>query len=109
MKLAAPADLQATPASASASVTWTAPRNGGNPITMYIVTPYAGHRRLKPTFTSATSAAIIGLRNGTSYRFTIAARNALGTGPTSRLTNVVRPSASLLPATLLYGLWCTPL
>jgi hypothetical protein len=106
---AAPADIQASPASASATLTWAAPPNGGKPITMYIVTPYAGHHRLKPTYVSNTSAAIVGLKNGTRYRFRVTARNTLGRGPTSRLTNAVVPSANLLPATLFTALWCAPL
>jgi hypothetical protein len=106
---AAPASLVAIPASGSAMVTWKAPPNGGSPITAYTVTPYTGSRRLKPTTVSSTSAAILGLRNGTTYRFTVLARNALGIGPTSSPTNAVRASAMLLPATLLSTLWwCTP-
>ncbi len=105
---AAPAPAVAIAASGSAMVTWKAPPNGGSPITAYTVTPYAGSRRLKPTTVSATVAAIVGLRNGTRYRFTVSARNAIGRGPTSWPTNAVRPLATLLPATLLSALWCTP-
>jgi hypothetical protein len=36
----APARLRATPANGGAIVTWTAPPNGGSPITTYTVTPY---------------------------------------------------------------------
>jgi hypothetical protein len=101
---AAPANLVATAANRSATVAWTAPPNGGNPITTYIVTPSAGSRRLKPTIVSGTTTAIGGLRNGTSYHFTVAARNALGTGPTSSLTNAIKPSTAFPSA-----FWCTPL
>ncbi len=106
---AAPADVVASPADRSATVTWKAPANGGSPITTYTVTPYAGSRRLRPTTVSGTSAAIVGLTNGASYRFRVAARNALGRGPTSSPTNRVKPTATLLPAALLTALWCTPL
>jgi hypothetical protein len=99
----APARLLATPANGGAVLSWTAPANGGSPITTYIVTPYAGARRMPSTIVSGTTAAISGLRNGVSYRFTVRARNALGRGPTSRLTEVVKPSPLLLWAT-----WCTP-
>ena len=42
---------------------------------------------------SATSVTVTGLRNGTAYRFTVAAANALGGGPPSA------PSPQLTPAT----------
>ena len=100
---AAPADLLATPANGGAALTWAAPPNGGSPITSYVVTPYAGSRRLASTTVSGTTAAIAGLRNGVSYRFTVVARNALGAGLTSRATRAVRPSPLLLWAS-----WCTP-
>jgi hypothetical protein len=100
---AAPAHLLASAANGSATVTWTAPPNDGSQITTYTVTPYAGSRRLKPTIVSGTSAAIGGLHNGVRYRFTVAARNSLGAGPTSPPTNTIRPSSALFPA-----LWCSP-
>ncbi len=100
---AAPAHVLASAANGSATVTWTAPPNDGSPITTYTVTPYAGSRRLKPRTVSGTSAAIGGLQNGTRYRFTVAARNALGRGPISSVTNAIKPSTALLSA-----LWCTP-
>ena len=101
---AAPADLHAIAGNGSATVSWKAPSNDGSPITTYTVTSYAGSRRLKPTIVSDTSAAIGGLTNGVRYRFTVAARNALGAGPTSSRTNAVKPAANLLPA-----FWCSPL
>ena len=101
---AAPANLLATPANGSATVAWTAPPNGGSQIVSYKVTPYAGSRRLKSTNVSGASAVIGGLRNGIRYRFRVAARNMLGTGPTSSFTNTVKPSKRLLSA-----FWCTPL
>jgi hypothetical protein len=106
---AAPAHVLAFAAAGSATVTWTAPPNGGSQITSYTVTPYAGRRRLKSTTVSGTNAAIIGLTNGRRYRFRVAASNVLGKGPTSSLTKAVEPTATLLPATLLSALWCAPL
>ncbi|MFI5005552.1 MAG: fibronectin type III domain-containing protein, partial [Solirubrobacterales bacterium] len=101
---AAPALLVATPASRSATVTWKAPPNGGSPITTYTVTPYAGSRRLQSITVSGTGAVVGGLKNGVGYRFKVAARNALGRGPTSAFTNAIKPSAALaLP------FWCTPM
>jgi hypothetical protein len=101
---AAPAHLLAVAANGSAAVSWTAPPNGGSPITTYTVTPYAGSHRLAPTTVSGTSAAIGGLRNGVRYRFTVLAHNALGRGPTSSPTNAVKPTrTALFPA-----FWCSP-
>ncbi|NUR94697.1 MAG: DUF1929 domain-containing protein, partial [Kribbellaceae bacterium] len=39
---AAPAGVTAIPGNASATVSWTAPKNTGSPITSYTVTPYVG-------------------------------------------------------------------
>jgi hypothetical protein len=100
---AAPANLIALPANGSATLTWTAPPNRGSEITAYTVTPYIGSHRLRAKTFSGTTAAIGGLRNGVSYRFTVAARNALGRGPASARTYAIRPSKTLISA-----LWCTP-
>jgi hypothetical protein len=101
--LAAPARLVATPANGGAIVTWTAPHNGGSPITTYTVTPYLGRHALPSTTVSGTSAAIGGLKNGVSYRFRVVAHNRLGAGPKSRLTRKIKPSRSTM-----WAFWCTP-
>ncbi len=101
---AAPALLVATPGNRSATVTWRAPPNGGSPITTYTVKTYRGSRWLRTSTASGTSVLVGGLRDGVRYRFTVAARNALGTGPTSAFTNTTRPSASLV-----WAFWCTAL
>ncbi len=101
--LAAPARLVATPANGGAIVTWTAPRNGGSPITTYTVTPYHGRHELPSTTVSGTSAAIGSLKNGVSYRFRVVTHNRLGAGPKSRLTRAIRPSRSAM-----WAFWCTP-
>jgi Domain of unknown function (DUF1929)/Fibronectin type III domain len=106
---AAPAHVQVIPADEGALVSWKAPRNGGSQIITYTVTPYWRGHRLRSTTVSGTSAAILGLRNGRSYSFRVAARNALGRGPASAPTVAVRPSVTLLPAALVAALsWCGP-
>ena len=42
---AAPTGVSATAGNASAQVSWTAPSNGGSPITSYVVTPFIGSTR----------------------------------------------------------------
>ena len=86
---------------ASATVTWTAPANGGSPITSYVVTPYlAGVAQTATTVTGtppAPAATLTGLINGQSYTFTVTAANAVGTSPPSAPSGAVTPSAATVP------------
>jgi phospholipase C len=77
---------------ASVIVHWQAPiSDGGSPVTGYLVTPYTGGIALPAQLRGATVTAesVTGLTNGQSYRFTVAAINAVGTGPPSPLSNTV--------------------
>ena len=90
---AAPTAPTASPRDASATVTWSAPANGGQPITGYTITG-------TPSGTAtvggaATSAVVFGLTNGTPYTFTVQAINAIGTGPPSPASNSVTPNHRL--------------
>ncbi len=80
-----------------ATVSWTAPANGGSPITSYTVTPYIGTTARPPTTVTgippATTTTVAGLTNGTAYTFTVTATNAIGTGPASTASNAVTPTA----------------
>lgn len=95
---AAPTNVAATAGSESATVTWTAPSNGGAPITSYSVTPSDGSTTLDPMTVSgsnpATTAVVGGLTNGTTYTFTVTATNAKGTSPTSAPSSAVTPAPS---------------
>ena len=73
-----------------AAVTWTAPTNGGSPITGYMVTPYIGTTAQTPVSFPPTplTQTISGLTVGTAYTFTVAAQNMVGTGPTSAKSTV---------------------
>jgi parallel beta-helix repeat protein len=69
-----------------AKVVWTAPAsNGGSPITGYRITPFkAGVAQPAVILNStATHILIAGLTDKVSYRFTVAARNAVGFGTAS--------------------------
>ncbi|WP_153504840.1 N,N-dimethylformamidase beta subunit family domain-containing protein [Cumulibacter manganitolerans] len=98
----APSGVTATAGNASATVSWTAPPNGGSAITKYTVTPYAGTTAGTPVTVTgnppATGTTVTGLTNGTSYTFTVTATNAVGTGPASDPSNAVTPSAPTAPA-----------
>ncbi len=75
-----------------AIVTWKAPTSdGGSAITGYVVTPYkAGVAQPRVTFKGTKTRRIVTpLPNGKSYRFSVAARNAMGTGPVSPLSAAI--------------------
>jgi hypothetical protein len=81
----APTIGTATATGTSVSLTFTASTaNGGNPITCYIATSNVGG------FTGANTGSpisITGLTKNTGYSFTVAARTATGTGPSSSASN----------------------
>ena len=86
-----------TPGDRRLEVSWAAPSDGGSPINDYDVryrlffgawTELADTRR-----STATSATITGLRNGTAYQVQVRAGNSAGDGPWSE-------SATATPATV---------
>jgi hypothetical protein len=95
-----------------ATVTWTAPSNGGSAITGYTVTPFIGTTAQTPTTITgsppATSTTITGLTNGTAYTFTVTATNAIGTGPASSASNAVTPSGTSCTACTIWADSATP-
>jgi hypothetical protein len=98
----APGGVTATAGNQSATVSWSAPADGGSPITSYTVTPYLAGVAQTATQVSgsppATTTNVTGLTNGNAYTFTISATNAVGTGPPSSPSQPVTPTATAAPA-----------
>jgi hypothetical protein len=94
-KPSAPARVTANVGESSVTVAWTAPADGGSAITSYTITPYVGAEALPSTQVEgsppATAAAVSGLTGGTSYTFTVTAKNAIGEGPASERSNAITP------------------
>jgi putative nucleotidyltransferase with HDIG domain len=93
-----PAGVTATAGNGQARVSWSAPNDGGSPITSYTVTRYVGVvAQDRRTFTSpATSHFEKGLSNGTTYTFAVAATNAVGSSALSSPSAPVTPRAPSL-------------
>jgi hypothetical protein len=89
-----PTHVLAFAGDASASLGWIAPESdGGSAITGYVVTPFADGVAQTPIQVGPeTSTALTGLTNDAAYTFTVAAVNAVGTGPASAPSNAVTPS-----------------
>jgi len=93
----APTNVRATAGDTQASVTWQAPRkNGGSAITGYRVVSSPGAITMT-VGASPTSATVTGLTNGTTYTFTVYARNAIGESVASSPSNAVTPAGSPPP------------
>ncbi len=98
----APATPTATAGVTSATVSWSAPAANGSPITGYVVTPIrAGVAETPISYdTSTTTRTLTGLTAGSSYTFTVAAVNAVGTStPSSPSAAVVPYALSAAPST----------
>ncbi len=86
-----PGPVVATAGNASAHVRWAPAAAGGSPILKYVVT-FNG--RSVDVGAGQLGVDVTGLTNGTTYRFGVAAVNALGTGPV-RMSNPVVPTAAV--------------
>jgi SAM-dependent methyltransferase len=78
-----------------ATLSWDPPDLDEEPILGYVVTAYDGYwPELSVTFNSTkTTETVGGLTNGVTYRFKVAAFNAVGTGATSTVSNPVVPQS----------------
>jgi hypothetical protein len=93
----APTGVSASAGNAQATVSWTAPSGviAQAPVTDYAVQfqPAGGSWQTFTDGTStATSATVTGLTNGTAYTFRVAATNAVGTGSYSTASSAVTPN-----------------
>lgn len=83
-------------------LTWTAPANGGSPITDYLVEYGIGSP--SSTFAHAPSAAtsitVTGLTDASTYTLRVSAINAIGTGPASDEVAVTTPGPPAAPTGL---------
>jgi hypothetical protein len=97
-----PTNVTAVAGTGSASVSWTAPSDGGSQITSYTVTPYLGGvAQTATTVTGAppvTTTTVPNLTDGDSYTFTVTADNAIGSSPPSAASNAVVPTSTITPA-----------
>jgi len=84
-------------------LSWTAPvSNGGLTLTDYTIqysTDGSSWQTFSRTASTATSATVTGLRNGTGYFFRIASINDVGMGSFSANSSRIIPSAVPLPPT----------
>jgi hypothetical protein len=89
--------LTATAANGSATLTWTAPSDGGTPITDYLIEQndgVGGWVTVTDGVSIGASYTVTGLTNGTGYQFRISAVNATGTGAASTASATVTPTAT---------------
>ena len=94
---AAPTNVTATRGNASATITWApSTGDGGALVTGYTVTASPGGYATT-VGSSATTATVGGLKNGTAYTFTVVATNASGDSGPSPASEPVTPDDPVQP------------
>jgi uncharacterized repeat protein (TIGR01451 family) len=97
---AAPTNVHAEPGNASATVTWSAPDDGGSPVQYFTITvspPDVGPFDLN---LSTMQYTVTGLTPGTPYTFSVKATNSIGTGPPATSNQVVPTGVASFPLTV---------
>jgi hypothetical protein len=91
-----PTGLSATAGAGTASLSWTAPNPGADPISDYVV-QYSSDGgatwTTDDTGSTSTSTTVSGLTDGSTYIFEVQAVNSDGSGPFSVPTGTVAPSS----------------
>jgi fibronectin type III domain protein len=96
----APTGVNATAGNATATVTWGPAPDNRSAVTGYRITWPGGQTTVSA---AARTSVVDGLANGTTYVFTVAAVNGVGTGP-GAAANPVTPAAPARPAGAATGL-----
>ena len=98
----APTITSVSAGDAQVTVAWTAGNANTDPISDYVV-QYSLNGGDFTTFTSAASTSrtriVTGLRNGSKYKFKVAALSLAGQGDFSAISNEVIPIAPVIPTT----------
>jgi hypothetical protein len=102
----APADLSAEPLDGSANLTWTAPADGGSPITLYLVkyTKDGGGETIVDTKSTNPEYTLTGLNNGSTYVVSVVAKNLIGEGAYSSTVEFIPSSVSATAPDTVTGL-----
>ena len=101
----APAIGTAVAGNGAATVAWSKPFDGGDPISGYTIDAFAatgcgsppcatGLTASSSCATASCTAAFSGLTNGNTYEFTVKATNTVGTSAASGLSNQVTPGTT---------------
>ncbi len=96
-----PLGVLAIATDSGAGLSWRPPAsNGGSAISGYVVTASPPGGTVSMSFSATAGVAnVLKLTNGTTYTFTVAAVNSVGTGPPSSPSNAVTPYCSGFPLT----------
>jgi titin len=98
-------DVTGVPGDGQVTVSWTPGSTGGSSITNYNIWYSSGgsHTEFNRSTSTATSATVNGLTNGTAYSFEVYAVNANGTGPASSPSTPVTPTGPSITSSPLPG------
>lgn len=101
-----PRGLSARSGNGETTLSWSAPSwDGGTPVTDYLVqyrqSGSSSWTTLRQAASNATTAKVIGLTNGVSHSFRVAAVNARGTGAFSSFVVATPASAPAAPMNLM--------
>jgi uncharacterized repeat protein (TIGR02543 family) len=103
----APVISSATAGNAQVTVVWSTPASNGSTITDYLIKYSLSADGTYTTFadgvSTATSATVTGLTNGTAYYFEVAAKNSVGTGSYSAASADATPTMPTLTISYAAG------